>query len=108
MRYELSETTLRRTSVNTGRELLYRKKDASWASAFCKKVFGSKDWEVWGDRRGCNYWILEEKSADDKPQCIKIIKKAKSTVERDAHNKILAIRGKDKDWIFYARREPEE
>ena len=92
MRYELSETTLRRTSVNTGRELLYRKKDASWASTFYKKVFGNKDWEVWGDRRGCNYWILEEKSADNKPQCIKIIKKDVRKLSDWRYCSCLAVR----------------
>ena len=50
--------------------------------------------------KNCNYWILKQRNAQDKPTgIIRIIEKSKADRKR---HKIIAY--SESDWIYYARK----
>jgi hypothetical protein len=63
--------------------------------------YKSENWSLYPDKKNCNYWILQQRNAQNKPTgIIRMIKKSKADKKRN--DKVIPH--SESDWIYYAKK----
>lgn len=70
-----------------------------------KMGYKSENWSLYPNMKNCNYWILQQRNAQDKPTgIIRMIEKSKADRKRHFMDEDEIIAHSESDWIYYAKR----
>lgn len=70
-----------------------------------KMGYKSENWSLYLDKKNCNYWILQQRNAQNKPTgIIRMIEKSKADRKWHLVDKDEIIAHSESDWIYYARK----
>ncbi len=67
--------------------------------------YKSENWSLYPDKKNCNYWILQQRNAQNKPTgIIRMIEKGKADRKGLFIDRNEIIAHSESDWIYYAKR----
>lgn len=70
-----------------------------------KMGYKSENWHLYPDKKNCNYWILQQRNAQNKPTgIIRMIEKGKADRKGLFIDRNEIIAHSESDWIYYAKR----